>query len=98
MINHYIAIVSRFPKHEFGLKVKETKKEAYKAEKSYLGISLADIKTSLILTLYFDLHSGKSLLFLTDRRIKNETNQSIWYLFTNFCVQCAVEHAEHMWL
>lgn len=76
MINHYIAIVSSFPKLEVGLRVEEIKTEAYKSEKIYLGISFADIKTSLMLSLYFDLCSGKWLLFLTDTHINMKPSRA----------------------
>lgn len=89
MINHYIAIVSRFPKNKFGLKVKETKKEVCKAEKRYVGISSADIKTSLILSLYFDSYSGKSLLFLTDRHINMKPTRE-----SGICLQTFVYNVQ----
>lgn len=75
--------------------MKETKTEAYKAEKRYLGISLADIKTSLILSLSLDLYFGKSLHFLTDTYINMKTIRSSGILFKSLWAQCAVEHAEY---
>jgi len=80
---------------QVGLRVEETKVEAYKAETTYLGISLAGTKISLILSLYFGSYSGKSLLFLTDLHKNMKSTRKSGILFKSFCAQCGVACAEH---